>query len=332
MAEPRKRGKSWYVEVFVRGIRKSASFPTKREAEHWKADTERAIRSGQGLAVSGRTLGDLLARFSLEEVPHRHDETTEDGRERARWERNRLAFLGRDPLAELTLDKLTPEQIDLWQKRRLQEVEGSTIRRDRALLSAVMDKARRVWKWIPSSPFSDVALPEDGEDRQRLCAPEELARLYQVAGRDLDHVQARVIVAFELAIETGMRGREIVRITRQHAPEGRAFVHVPKSKNGDSRDVALSPRAIELLGLVRARGTDPVFDLTMPQKDALFRKVARKAAIDGLCFHDSRHTACTRLAKRLTVLELARQLGARDINTLLIYYNQTAEERAKNLV
>lgn len=331
MAEPIKRGNRWYVEVYVRGVRRGRSFDTKREADYWKADTERRLRMGKGLASAAITLADVLDRFAREEVPHRHDKTTEDGAERARWEENRLAFLARDVLASLTLDKLTAEAIDEWQKRRLQEVEGSTIRRDRALLSAVMKKAVKVWKYLAASPFPDVALPEDGEDRWRVCTPNELKRLHAAAGADVEQIQTRVILAFEFGIETGMRGKEICALTRQHAPEGRTFVHVPKSKNGDARDVALSTRAMEILALMRARKTDPLFDLTTSQKDAHFRKMTKRAAIDGLTFHDSRHTACTLLAKRLQVLDLARQLGTRDINTLLVYYNPAAEERAKLL-
>ena len=53
--------------------------------------------------------------------------------------------------------------------------------------------------------------------------------------------------------------------------------------------------------------------------------------IKDLHFHDTRHEAVTRLAKKLDVLELARQVGHRDINMLRIYYNQPASERAKKL-
>ena len=48
-------------------------------------------------------------------------------------------------------------------------------------------------------------------------------------------------------------------------------------------------------------------------------------------FHDTRHEAITRLAKRLDVLELARVVGHRDPRSLTIYYNETAEQLAKKL-
>lgn len=73
------------------------------------------------------------------------------------------------------------------------------------------------------------------------------------------------------------------------------------------------------------------FGLTQSQKDALFRKIRERAAIDGLNFHDARHTAITRLAKKLNPLELARTVGHKDLKMLLVYYNESADEIAKRL-
>ena len=104
---------------------------------------------------------------------------------------------------------------------------------------------------------------------------------------------------------------------------------VRKSKNGTGRRVPLSALARRVLTDVgvgdRGVGT------TVRQKDALFRKIVKKAGIEGLTFHDSRHTAITRLAKKLTVLELARMVGHKDLNMLLVYYNESAEEIARKL-
>jgi integrase len=101
---------------------------------------------------------------------------------------------------------------------------------------------------------------------------------------------------------------------------------VHRSKNGRPRNVPLSEQARRVLADVAG-----AFDITVRQKDALFRKLCAKAGIEGLHFHDSRHTAITRLATKLTVLELARMVGHRDLNQLLVYYNESAEEIAKKL-
>ncbi|MGG6879605.1 UNVERIFIED_CONTAM: tyrosine-type recombinase/integrase, partial [Pseudomonas aeruginosa] len=83
--------------------------------------------------------------------------------------------------------------------------------------------------------------------------------------------------------------------------------------NGDARKVPLSSRAVTLLRvLVDAAGKrQNLFTLTSGSADTLFRKVRDRQKIDGLNFHDTRHEATTRLARKLDVLDLARMTGHR---------------------
>lgn len=73
------------------------------------------------------------------------------------------------------------------------------------------------------------------------------------------------------------------------------------------------------------------FDLSSMQISSLFTKIRKRALIDDATFHDTRHLAITRLAKKLDVLDLARMVGIRDLKVLMVYYNATAEEIAKHL-
>ena len=66
-------------------------------------------------------------------------------------------------------------------------------------------------------------------------------------------------------------------------------------------------------------------------RDALFRRAKQAAGIADLHWHDLRHEAATRLARKLDVLDLARMTGHRDPKSLLTYYNPTAAEIAKRL-
>jgi integrase len=51
--------------------------------------------------------------------------------------------------------------------------------------------------------------------------------------------------------------------------------------------------------------------MTAGSLDALFRKAKKRAMIDDGTFHDTRHLAITRLAKKLNVLDLARMVGTK---------------------
>jgi integrase len=110
--------------------------------------------------------------------------------------------------------------------------------------------------------------------------------------------------------------------------------HLPASltKNGRRRDVPLSNRARELLAMLPAPvDGGPLFGLSSGSLDALFRKAKARCLIDDLMFHDTRHEAITRLAKKLQVLDLAKMVGHRDLRMLQIYYSETAADMADRL-
>ncbi|MEM8729843.1 MAG: site-specific integrase [Pseudomonadota bacterium] len=156
---------------------------------------------------------------------------------------------------------------------------------------------------------------------------DELARMAHVAGDDLSTATARAFHAFLFSIETGMRAGEVLGLTSGSVDQERQVARLQMTKNGASREVPLSSK---VLGLWLALPGDG-FELSSRQLDALFRKVRDKAAVEGLTYHDSRHSAVTRLARKLDVLTLARIIGHRDMKQLMTYYDEPAEEIAKRL-
>ncbi|ARU21108.1 tyrosine-type recombinase/integrase [Ralstonia syzygii subsp. celebesensis] len=76
---------------------------------------------------------------------------------------------------------------------------------------------------------------------------------------------------------------------------------------------------------------DPLLGLSAASRDALFRKAKEKAGIADLTFHDTRHEAITRLAKKLQPLDLARMTGHTNLQELMTYYNESAENIAQRL-
>lgn len=151
------------------------------------------------------------------------------------------------------------------------------------------------------------------------------------------YVSQRVAVAFLFAIETAMRSGEILGVTDQTVDLELRVARLPLTKNGSARSVALSTRAVELLGMLpKVEEGAPLFDLNDKSRDALFRKARDRAfekqsPEDRLTFHDTRHEAITRLAKKLQPLDLALMTGHTNLNELLTYYNETAADIAARL-
>jgi integrase len=61
------------------------------------------------------------------------------------------------------------------------------------------------------------------------------------------------------------------------------------------------------------------------------RKAKGKAGIEGVTFHDSRHTAATWLAPRMDVLDLCKMFGWSNPKQAMTYYNPTASQIAARI-
>ncbi|WUR15658.1 site-specific integrase [[Empedobacter] haloabium] len=326
------KGKTvWRVQVWVADVRESATFSTKAEAVAWAAQRETELRQGAG-ARGGqkRTLSDAFDRYEREVSAHKRGK---------RWEQVRMAAIARHEvlgraLGAMALEEITPEVLGAWRDMRMagpDGVSGSTVNRDMNLLSHVFSTAQTEWKWVEASPTGSVRRPKESPARDRRISDDEIERLCMNLGFDERPVTTKkgaVAVAFLFAIETAMRAGEICALTQENVKG--AVAHLPMTKNGRKRDVPLSRRARELLSFLPP-GQDPVFGISTSTLDALFRKAKGQALVEGLTFHDSRHEAITRLARKLSVLELARMVGHTNLNQLQAYYNETAENLAARL-
>ena len=67
--------------------------------------------------------------------------------------------------------------------------------------------------------------------------------------------------------------------------------------------------------------------------DAMFRKYRDRAGIDGVVFHDTRHTAATWMVKHgsLNVLELCKVFGWTDPKMVMVYFNPPARDLASRM-
>lgn len=310
-----KIGKKWRARAHVDGAQVSAgNWPTKADALRAALEMEqRGLHSS-----SSKRVRDVLDRYSAEVSPAKRG---------ARWEQVRLTYFGREDWAALPVDRLTPEHLAKYRDKRIAAgIAPGTVTRDFNLLSDVFNVARKEWRWIGANPLTDVRRPREAPPRTRRLIDGELDRLRIASGYRPDQppitATARVIAAAEFAIETAMRAGEIVELrwTDVHAKH----VHIRQSKSGQPRDVPLSARAREIIEQLRGMDKVSVFTLASPQRDALFRKLCKRALIEGLHFHDLRREATSRLAKMYDVLLLAKITGHRDIKLLAaVYYAPT---------
>lgn len=307
----------WRAQTAKGGVRRSDSFTTKAKAQAWAAAVETEALAGRRGDTVRRTLRDLLERYRDEQSPKKRG---------AAWEVRRIDFmLGEFGLsfADKWLADIRPEHFAAWRDLRLQGVKSSSVNRDMNVLSAALRCAVREWRWLATSPLSDVRRPRQPPPRKRLIGWREIrAMLVQTGyrgGKPASKTQ-EVGHAFLVSLHTGMRASEVLKAELRGS-----VAHLAMTKNGEPRDVPLSGRARKLMALC-------AYSIDSASLDALFRKARVKAGLAGFTFHDARSTALTRMAKVLTPFELARVSGHRDMNMLLnTYFRETPQQIAKKL-
>ncbi len=326
MATITPRGKRWRAQVRRRGQKPlSATFETKARAREWAIQKEAEILAGKRGEYPRKTFADALDKYLEEESPKKAG---------LRWEKIRIEAFKRSTLAPKQVSAITEADIAEWRNGRLKAVvgrekrpiTGATVRREMGLIASVLDVARREWKWCEKNAAQGVTKPPSSPARRRGVISDAVDLLAPSLSGDLG---IQVWRAFCLALETAMRKGEILSL--EWPQVSGSVAHLARSKNGDQRWVALSAKSLEILDA--QRGLDPVkvFTVSLATADTLFRKAVKAAGIEDLHFHDSRSEAITRLSKKLDVLELARQVGHRDLKSLLIYYAPSPEDMAKKL-
>ena len=162
---------------------------------------------------------------------------------------------------------------------------------------------------------------EAGEEEQLLSASDELKRI--------------IIVA----LETGMRRREILNIKKSHMDFVRQTLLIPLSKTDTPRTIPLSSRAIEALRK-HLRGPQNVipieetalFSYTARGLSGAFLRLCRKHGLEDLRFHDLRREATSRFfEKGLNLVEVATITGHKDTRMLMRYTHLRAEDLVKRL-
>lgn len=314
-----------------RGVRESRTFALRRDAQAWAKQREDEIdRQGAGSLGELRTLGDALRRYADEVSPTHKGE---------RWEQIRLRAMERQLPVTLPLARITHEHLQRWRDARSAAVSADSVRREMALLGSVLTHARRDWRWTTATPMADVRRPRGAPHRTRTIHPRELRAVLRALGhssrRRPHSLRAVVALALLLALRTGMRASELTGM--RWAQVSTHAVDLPQTKNGSARQVPLGRKAARLIE--RARGLDEVQVLPVGAQtlDALFRRARDAAGLHDLRWHDSRHTAATRIGAtvgqpgRLSFPEFVVMFGWRDPRNAMIYVNPSAQALAGKL-
>ncbi|NKA35757.1 site-specific integrase [Ralstonia solanacearum] len=294
------------------------TFESKSEAQDWAKEAEAEMTLGTFVdrsELERTTFLELLDRYAREETPKKRGRETELVRIRA---------LMKHPLAARRLSMLRGMDFAKYRDDRLKTCCAETVRRELVIISAVFTKARELWELPLGNPLAGVEWPAKGRHRERRLRGDEEVRLLAAANESRG---AALPICIILAIETGMRAGEIGPLRREQIDFAGGVIRLGLTKNGDSRRVPLTARAETALRSVswQPDGRLTTFYDSRGLSKA-FRLACMRAGINGLCFHDLRHEAASRLAPRMPTGTLAKILGWKTLQMAMRYYNPTDEE------
>ena len=326
MATIEKRGQFWRVKIRRAGLpAQTRTFNNRTQAQQWARSVESDL--DKGITVDLRTaqrtcLADILERYRREVT------STKRG---AADENLRLKAMAQRPFARIRMSALTSSHLATYRDERLKEVSGATVILEFSVLSHAIDTARREWDvYLPVNPCTLVRRPPQGRPRNRRLQGDEEQRLLTACRKARNPWLVHCVA---LALETGMRRGELLGQIWDNVDLERRVAFLPLTKNGESRGVPLSTRAVAILRALPPSSNGRVFgELTALALRLSFTRAVRRAGITGLRFHDLRHEATSRFFERgLNVMEVASVTGHKTLQMLKRYTHLSATDLAARL-
>lgn len=324
----RKRGQSYRIELMFDGKRISATRDTEKECQQWAMLKLLELKTEDKNAVKEEKhyypFSALMSRYLNEVGCHKKSSQT--------IKKSINHFAKNFPnLAEMSIHDISPQILTNWRNERLGQVSPGTVLRDISLFSAIFTYAQKELFLVENNPFFLIAKPTQPKSRKRRISDAEIELIlkehnYQRGQIPLTKEQF-IAWTFLFAIETTMRQGEILNIERCDIYND--YIHLPETKNGDSRDVPLTDSAKQLLMLIPNNGSKKLLNIENSSLQNMFGDRIRKLKLHDLHFHDTRHEGISRMVKlrKLPVEVLMKITGHKSPKILInTYYNPTASE------
>jgi integrase len=328
MATIRKRNDKWQVQIRRTGNSPvSRTFRTKSDAQTWARQIE-AEADRRGLPVNLRvldktTVADLMVRYRETVTPRKRGKVREAVA---------LNVFLHHPLSASPLSAFTRAKAAAYRDERLRKLKPASVNREIAIYRHAFEVARKLWD-IPlrSNPFAELDCPKVSNGRTRRLEPGEWERLEGACRRSRNPFVRHMV---EFALETAMRRGEVLAARWVDVELTKRTMHIPQAKNGHSRTIPLTARALDILRALKSQDGEEgeIFKTTEDAVKMAWRRIMRRAGLPDFRYHDLRHEAISRFFELgLSIPEVGLISGHRDPRTLFRYTHPRAEDIARRL-
>jgi integrase len=338
--------KNGHIQARVRrkGKDESQVFMNLADAKAWAKKTEKLIDKSTAGAGSVNaqtyTVGDAVAFYFEDHI--------KDKKSAAEY---RYVFVNLpNSLVRERLVLLTRDTVRAWvDDMKKADLNPATISRRVGCVRAAVNYATKHEAGLDGipNPFKGAKLPPllKSSSRTRTATDEELDEFYKRIGKRSKHLKDYIF----LAIETASRRGELVKLKWADIDFKKSTARLEDTKNGEARDVPLSPLALKILTERKAARGRGEFVFTSQREEAdrghiqpatisrAFRRVRdeiekEKGYSLNLRLHDLRHTAATRWSEDFqNAFDLQAITGHKDIRSLARYVNKKAEQIAERM-
>lgn len=201
------------------------------------------------------------------------------------------------------LDKISASDIDIYKQRRLKdERKLNTVVRDLVVIRHLFNYAYNRRLFFGRNPVRESGLSQVNDKKERVLKAAEQREL-------LKNCHPELAAIIRLALNTGMRRDEVLFLRWEWVNLQEGFINLPltHTKSKKSRRIPINPIVKQILreaSLVSGRTEQGlVFRISLTEQGArtwlqrAFKGACGKAGIEGIRFHDLRHTAATRLVE-----------------------------------
>lgn len=333
MAKIKKRGNSYQIDYFdPNGKRVRKCFRKKKDAEAELGKRVSLIAEGRYLDVKKdciTTLGELIATYSKN-----YQDQKSFNQAKVLFIKNFEEYFGADTL----LDRIRYVDLETCRNKLKTKLtkhgklrKPSSINSEMSCLHQMLQKAVE-WEMIERNPF-DKGKPlwlKLNNKRKRYLNEDEIERLLESSkgcARDI----------IEVAINTGMRRKEILRLKWNQIRDG--FIYLSETKTDEAREIPMNDDLAELIRNLKKRKTQNIDYIFCSRNGNPYRNInnsfriaLKKAKIRDFKFHDFRHTFASHFVIRGGSLrELQEYLGHKDPKMTMRYAHLSQEHMAKSI-
>ena len=335
-----KKNNRWYIDYYLpsnKRRREVVTIPGVDPSRITRQDALKALHIRKAQIAEGKfdivapakpIIFDRLMKRYLEEYS-RVNKAPKSFERDVTSSKSLLRYFGGKSLTQITVwlvEKYKSErQKDITRFNRAPA--KATINRELALLKNMFTKAVE-WNLATSNPVKKVKLFIERPMQLRVLDNREFNKLYNSAS---DFLKPVLIVA----INTGMRLGEILRLKWQDVNFKDGFIAVWETKNHESRNIPINKTLKDALGSLRENSSsEPEYLFCHPDGKPVksikkaFWGALRRAEINKCRFHDLRHTFATRLVMAgVDIVTVKELMGHKDIRMTMRYSHPTPEHK-----